>query len=251
MALLRSGTLAAWATAWMSGEVAFDHVVDVVTGSDAPHLVSGLPGAAGPVSLGAALIEWRSRAQEVALVLPVPGDVRGVPGPRAFLSAALDAGEAVHGGRLGLVPVVRSLTPSSAPPSVVWHAHELDDPPVDHLDPAEAEHDLAVAMRETASLFRAADLTGTSSDVSASLIAARRASEKLELPPGFSPRGAALLAQAERLTAILQIAESDPQGGAVDRSGVGTRADALRSLATVVRRARIAGYNAGTEHAVR
>jgi hypothetical protein len=55
----------------------------------------------------------------------------------------------------------------------------------------------------------------------------------------------ALLAQAERMQAVLDIAASDPLGGAVDRFGASARTAALRPLATAVRRARVAGYNAG------
>jgi hypothetical protein len=57
----------------------------------------------------------------------------------------------------------------------------------------------------------------------------------------------AVLAQAERLQAILDIAFTDPTGGAIDRTGIAARADALRPLATAVRRARVAGYNAAAD----
>jgi hypothetical protein len=55
----------------------------------------------------------------------------------------------------------------------------------------------------------------------------------------------ALLAQAERLQAVLELAFADPTGGAIDRTGISARTEALRPLATAVRRARLAGYNAG------
>jgi hypothetical protein len=54
----------------------------------------------------------------------------------------------------------------------------------------------------------------------------------------------ALLAQAERLQAVLDLALSDPAGGAIDRMGMAARTSALTPLATAVRRARLAGYNA-------
>jgi hypothetical protein len=44
---------------------------------------------------------------------------------------------------------------------------------------------------------------------------------------------------------VLRIALLDPVGGAIDRTGVAARTDALRPLVTAVRRARVAGYNAG------
>src|SRR3954468_1051940 len=76
------------------------------------------------------------------------------------------------------------------------------------------------------------------------LRAPRRAGERLTLPPGFPPRAVALVAQAERLQAVLDLALADPAGGAIDRMGMAARASALRPLATAVRRARVAGYNA-------
>jgi hypothetical protein len=54
-----------------------------------------------------------------------------------------------------------------------------------------------------------------------------------------------LLAQAERMDDVLRIALLDPVGGAIDRTGVAARTEALRPLVTAVRRARVAGYNAG------
>ena len=51
-------------------------------------------------------------------------------------------------------------------------------------------------------------------------------------------------AARKRLAAVLAIATTDVQGGSVDRLGMADRADALRTLAGVVRRARQAAYNA-------
>jgi hypothetical protein len=83
--------------------------------------------------------------------------------------------------------------------------------------------------------------------VGGALADARRAGERLRLPPGHPPRAVALLAQAERMHAVLQLAALSPAGGAVDASGIAARSAALRPLETAVRRARVAGYNAGAE----
>ncbi|MCU1657322.1 MAG: hypothetical protein JWO57_1978, partial [Pseudonocardiales bacterium] len=96
---LRSGPLAAWASAWLAGLVASDDVLRAVTAGDAPHQVGGLGTFdAELVPLSEVLIAWRRGGEPVRVVLPVAGDVRGVPGPAEFRSAALEAGEAVHGG---------------------------------------------------------------------------------------------------------------------------------------------------------
>ena len=59
--------------------------------------------------------------------------MRGVPGPAEFRAAALEAGEAVCGGSLGLVPEVTEYCPSSAPPTVVWHAFVIEPAPPDYV----------------------------------------------------------------------------------------------------------------------
>jgi hypothetical protein len=239
---LRSGSLAAWTAAWFQGAIGPDEVVDAVTGDDAPHQVSGL--ALDLVPLRDVLAMWRREATAVRLALPAPGDVRGVPGPADFLAAALEAGEAVHGGNLGIVPEVTEYYPSSAPPSVVWHAYVVEAAPVDHVQLGDVQYELAAAIRETATALTAADVSGGAADITDALRDARQAGEHLNVPPNFPPRAIALLAQAERLQAVLDLATEDPEGGAVDRFGMSARDSALRPLATAVRRARLAGYNA-------
>lgn len=265
--MLRSATLALWARAWLDGHVSFDEVIDTVTGAGAAPVVLELPvvpGAqvdagepharhAGPPlarptldRLGAVLIAWRAARADVRLVLPVAGDVRGVPGPRPFLDAALEAGEGVYGGGLGLVPLPETpgaRTATDIPPG--WRAFAVGAAAPDPLQLSEAEHEMAAAMRETASLFLAAGLTGGAVPAT-DLARARRASVDLRIPAGFPPRAAALLSQAERLQAMLALAARDPQGGGIDRAAIGVRAEALRQLAGTVRRARLAAYNAGS-----
>jgi hypothetical protein len=245
MTRLRSGPLAAWASSWLAGVAAADEVLRATTGDDAPHQVIGLPECdAEYAALTEVLIRWRRGGEPIRLVLPVAGDVRGVPGPAGFRSAALAAGEGVHGGGIGLVPTVIDRAPSSAPPSVVWQAFAVETSPPDYLGVADAQQELTAAIRESASALAAADVAGRADDVAAALSEARRSGERLNLPPGFAPRAVALVAQAERLQAVLDLAAQDPIGGAIDRVGITARAEALRPLVVAVRRARLAGYNA-------
>jgi hypothetical protein len=238
---LRSGVLAAWMSAWFAGDAGPDEVVDAITGDDAAHQVSGL--GLDLVALRDVLVTWRRANHPVRLVLPVPGDLRGMPGPAEFRSAALDAGEAVCSGELALVPEITEYYPSSAPTAVVWHAHLVEPAPPDYLQLGEVGWELAQAIRDTATALRAADVAGSTTDVADALHDVRRAGEHLNLPPGFPPRAVALLAQAERMHAVLELAAADPEGGAVDRFGMSARAAALRPLEVAVRRARLAGYN--------
>jgi len=240
--VLRSGVLAAWSAAFFAGRVSLDQVVDAVTADDAPHRVSG--GADDGAPLHEVLATWRRGCGSVRLVLPVAGDVRGVPGPAAFKAAALEQGEGVVGPGLGIVPEVVDYYPSSAPPTVTWQAFELEPAPADFVAVADAQYELTTAIRETATALFAADVAGGVDDIADALQDARRAGEHLHLPPGFPARAIGLLAQAERLQAVLDLAFADPAGGAVDRMGMAARTSALRPLATAVRRARLAGYNA-------
>jgi hypothetical protein len=239
----RCGVLAAWTSTWLAGRAASDDVLRAVTEGDEGHRIVMDDGTDEPLS--EALIRWRSRGGPVQAVLPVPGDLRGVPGPVSFRTAALDAGEAVHGGGYGLVPEVIAANPlSSALPYVRWRPFAVDPAPADQLELAVAQQELSDAIRDTARALLAAEVSGASGEVGDALAHARRAGERLDLPAGFPPRAVSLLAQAERMDAALRIALLDPVGGAVDAPGAAARTDALRPLVTAVRRARLAGYNA-------
>jgi hypothetical protein len=247
MSTRRSGPLAAWTSAWHQGRIGPDEVTDAVTGEDAPHLVAGLPDTTELVALFELNSLWRRLGGPVRVVFPAAGDVRGLPGPGGFRAAALEAGEAVCGPAVGVVPEYIDYSPSSAPPTVLWHAFEIDEPPYDYLPVGEAQYDLSTAIRESASALAAADVPGWTESFGPALRDARRISEYVNLPPGHPPRGVALVAQAERLQAVLDLAAFDPVGGAYDRTGIAARREALRPLEVAVRRALLAGYNAGSD----
>ncbi|HST64541.1 MAG TPA: hypothetical protein VLM05_05075 [Mycobacteriales bacterium] len=240
---VRSGVFAAWASAWLAGEAAYDDVVARVTGDDEPHRVTGLPGAEGERPLGWALPLLRSPVG-VRVVLPVAGDPRGLPGPGPFTTAALTAGEAVVGRGIGLVPQVT--THGSAldrTESVLWTAYGIGEPAPDPLTVAEAEHDLTAATRDAASALAALDVASWRPEVADGLARVRRGVTP-DLPPGHEARAVRLLASADRLSAVLDLARADAPGGAVTGTEARARDDALRPLAAAVRRARLAAYNA-------
>ena len=246
---VRSGVLAAWASAWLAGEAAYDDVLTRVTGSDEPHRVTGAPVTAGPdetVPLGWLLPVLRERSPDgVAVVLPVPGDPRGLPGPGPFTTGALDAREAVLGRGLGMVPRIteHGSALGSRTTCVLWTAYELATPAPDPLTVAEAEHDLTAATRDAASALAALDVASWRPEVADELAKVRRGSTP-DLPPGHDGRAVRLLAQADRLSAVLDLAAADAPGGAVNSAEARARDAALRPLHTAVRRARLAAYNA-------
>ncbi|HEY7101135.1 MAG TPA: hypothetical protein VH573_05780 [Mycobacteriales bacterium] len=242
---VRAGVLAAWTSAWLAGEAAYDDVVARVTGDDEPHRVTGLPGAAGETPLGWALPVLRERSPDgVRAVLPVAGDPRGLPGPGPFTTAALEAGEAVVGRGLGLVPrVTEHGSVADRTCSVLWTAYEVVEPAPDPLTVPEAEHELTAATRDAASALAALDVASWRPEVADELARVRRGVTP-ELPPGHDARAVRLLASADRLAAVLDLAGADAPGGAVTGAEARARDDALRPLATAVRRARQAAYNA-------
>ena len=237
------GPFAAWSSAWLQGRAAFD---DVLSHAGVPGAtVLDHTNAAGLGSVADVLISWRrAGATNVRAVFPVAGDVRGLPGPANFRIAALDAGSGVLAGSIGLVPEARSRSVSSARELITWHAYDIDAPPLDHVQVEEAAHELTEIIRSSASALAAAAVAGGAEDVRDELSEARRAGERLSLPAGYPQRAVALIAQAERMAAVLHLAQADPVGGAVDRVGIAARSDALRPLETAVRRARVSGYNA-------
>lgn len=243
--MLRSALLTAWANAFFAGHVSLDQVVDATTGADAPHEVAGLSGCGtNRAALRDVLVHWRRSGEPVYLALPVPGDVRGLGGPAAFRAAALEVGEAALGAGVGLTPQVTEYFPSSAPTRVLWQAAELPPGPAPYDSVRDAQYELTTAIRESASALAAADLVPRDAPSGDALRDARRASERLHLPPGMPPPAVSLLAQAERIAAVLELAFADPSGGAIDRFGLAARDSALRPLADAVRRARVAAYSA-------
>ena len=242
---VRSGVLAAWTSAWLAGEAAYDDVVARVTGDDEPHRVTGLPGTDGETPLGWALPVLRERSPEgVRAVLPMAGDPRGLPGPGPFTTAALAAGEAVVGRGLGLVPrVTEHGSVADRTCTVLWTAYEVVEPAPDPLTVPEAEHDLTAATRDAASALAALDVASWRPEVAEELARMRRGVTP-ELPPGHDARAVRLLASADRLAAVLDLARATAPGGAVTGAEARARDDALRPLATAVRRARQAAYNA-------
>jgi hypothetical protein len=237
------GSFAAWCSAWLQGGASFD---DALAQAGVPGAtVSDHTRAGGLSAVGDVLIAWRrDGAVDVRAGFPVAGDVRGVPGPAPFKSAALEAGSAVFAAGIGLIPERRAGRVTSAQQLITWHAYDCDPPPSDHVQLEEAAYELAETIRESATTLASADVRGWVEDVREELSDARRAGERLNLPAGYPQAAVRLIAQAERMAAVLAVAGADPTGAAIDRRSVAVHVEALRPLATAVRRARVAGYNA-------
>ncbi|MGY2066560.1 hypothetical protein [Blastococcus sp. SYSU DS0619] len=236
-----AGRLAVWSTAWLSGRTSYDEALDSLTGAHA-HLVTGMPGEPGAVPLGAALTALRGLGeQRLRLVLPVPGDVRGLPAVPGLAPAALEAGQAAVGDRVVLVP-------RPGPEVVTWTAFPLDGaapppPPVEGtLRAASGALDLAVG--DAARTLVGLDLARWHPEVPALLADLARPKPAPGLPFDHDPLALSVLGRAQRLAAVLDLASTDAPGAAVTRGQAAARDAALRPLSDAVREAVVAAYNA-------
>mgnify|MGYP007126043445 CR=1 FL=1 len=246
----RSCRFVAWVRAWRAGLVPYDDLADEIAGEE-DHLVADVPGTWTDVPLREALrILARHSPDEIRLVLPVPGDPRGLPGPGPFTNAALLAGEAVVARGLGLVPDVRSHTSGSGVTfeTVLWRVYPLPDqvPPATWSDPtpAEAEEELTAALAEATEALTRLDIARWRPDLAGALAALRRPDATSELPPGYDPRARRLFARASLLDRVLALADHAAPGAAINGYEMQQREAALRPLTTACRRALVAACNA-------
>lgn len=235
-----AGRFAVWTTAWLNGRTSFDDALDALLG-ECVHTVYGLPDATRDVPLGTALMALRRLGERrFRLVLPVPGDVRGLPRVPGLAPVALEAGQAAVGSGLALVPE------AVGPEAVAWTAFPLEGvagspPPVEGtLRSVSGALDLAVgnAARTLAGL----DVARWNPEVPGLLAGLSKATAP-GLPPDHDPLALSVLGRAQRLAAVLDLAMADAPGGAVNHAQAAARSVALRPLADAVREAITAAFN--------
>jgi hypothetical protein len=250
----RSALLAAWGNAWLAGDTGLPELVERVTAYDDEHAVQGL--AADDLPLDRAVARLRAAGTvRLRVVLPAPGDPLGLPGPGPFTAAALTASEGVlalraDGTGTGLVPTLTAHGSAfdGTVTTVTWSSYDVVAP---GPDPGpflhDAEHDLRRGLAECTSVLRDLDVARWRPDVADALQDLRRAARQGldddELPGGHPQRARSLLVQARSLATVLALAGEDI-GGAVDTREAEGRERALRELGLLVRRARVAAYNA-------
>ncbi|UED83459.1 hypothetical protein [Streptomyces profundus] len=250
----RVGRLAAWGNALLAGLVSPDDAVTGAVGDDAAHRVVGVPGEPGPVGLTLALGRLRALgAVGLRIALPAPGHPLGLSGPPEFNEAALVAGEAVVvvGAALGLVPEVSQVgPPGDVLTEVVWRVREVrQGPPADVPSLGEAERELGQALRDATEALTLLDVAGSGPVADAALAAYRARMERGRqvLAPGYPPRAARVLELADRVAALVGIAEVSEPVGAVSAAEIAHRDALLRPVERAARRARVASYNAYAE----
>jgi hypothetical protein len=236
-----AGRFAVWATAWLTARCSYDEALDALVG-DTAHRVTGLPGTGEAVSLGTALSALRGLGESrFRLVLPVPGDVRGLPAVPGLAPLALESGQAAVGDRLVVVPE------PLGPEVIQWTAFPLDGaapvaPPVEgSLRAVSGALDLAVG--DAARTLAGLDLARWNPEVPALLAGLGKPAQGPALPGDHDPLAVSVLGRAQRLAAVLDLAMADAPGAAVNHAQAARRDAALRPLADAVREATTAAYN--------
>jgi len=241
----RSGVFTGWVNAWLAGLVGADDVLTHVQRSLGPgqHTLGD-----EPLLLGLGALRG-ARAERLRLVLPVPGDISCLPGPPAVNADALAAGEAVlaigPAPPLLLVPTVEVHGPAveGALESVHWKVLPATRVPPPPMPVRAAERELAQAIAATTSALLDLDVASARPQVLALLRDRAEEEPGPGLGPGYPSVAHALLARAERLRELLDLAALD-DGAAVTAAEITRRSDALRGLSAAVRRAYEAAYDA-------
>jgi hypothetical protein len=242
----RSTRFVTWVRAWRAGLVPFDELADEIA-ADEEHLVADAPGTWTDVPLGQGLpVFAKLHPDEIRLVLPAPGDPRGLPGPGELTGAALLAGEAVMTPGFGVVPEVRRHTSGSGVEfeTVLWRVHPAPEHrAVFQMGAAEAEAQLTAALGEATARLTKLDVAQWKPELAGALQALRRPESTETLPPGFDPRSRRLFARASVLDQVLALAGTNAPGGAVNGYEAQQRDEALRPLTAACRQALVAACN--------
>ncbi|TRW83235.1 hypothetical protein FK535_11255 [Mycolicibacterium sp. 018/SC-01/001] len=275
-----SATLSVWVNSWLAGVAAPDDVLDALSQWTQSHSVTaydstaaertGLPWPdldnAGAMSL---LQTMRTVARSasvqpaIALALPVPGDVRGLPPATQFGRDAVAAGEAIIVGDaragIGMVPDFEypdedphdySVDDDEFEPELSglsWTVYSVDTIAMSaHHDLGEAEYALRDAVRSAADALVALRAGATGADVGdpRRLVEQVLESTRAHRIPDHAPtRAVRVLENAAHVDAIITVSSGLLPIGQ-SSSEVQLATDALRPLTAVVRSARLAAVEA-------
>lgn len=273
-----SVSLSVWSNAWLAGQAAPDDVLDALSDWAPAHSVTaydavaagrtGLPwpdiAGTGAMSLlqtvrtatGPRTAEGCTTQPALALVLPVPGDVRGLPAGSQFQADALDAGEAVvvraaDGTAIGLVPTFECHDhddPDSAgfpQTALLWSVYSLPGfGVIEHLDLGEAEYTLRSAVRSAAETLGGLGFAPGGEDPRALVEEIVAANSHHRIPEHAPERAVRVLATAAHIDAIITVSAGVAPISTQSASEARIAEATLQPLSSVVRTARAAAVSA-------
>nr|WP_042191930.1 hypothetical protein [Kibdelosporangium sp. MJ126-NF4] len=247
-----SATFAVWGSAWLHGVAAPDDTLDalavwaemheVVADDEGTATALELPARDERAGQLAALLAAlrKAGASTARLIIPVPGDVRGLGGSTRLASEAVRVGEAVTLPEAGVAIVPETLADSV----IRWTVFDLPTAtPAEHTPLGEADHNLSTAMRDALGTLSSLDLTSSRSGVRHEIKERLAASARARWPIGMPQKALRVWQRAAEVAAMLDVASEDDPGGAMSSSATLRRSEALRPLSNAVRVARCAAID--------
>lgn len=252
-----SATLTVWAAAWLAGRTAPDDMLAalhawaprqfVVAGDPVTGDRLGVATRPADYGLSTLLRTLRSASTEPTtefrLLLPVPGDVRGIPAGTAFAADAIAAGEGLLIGTpgsdgIGLVPMW------TEDDDLGWTVYSVPMPtngsPEQSL--GEAEYAMRQAVREAADALvrlQGIGVFGADDDPREAVEAELAEYSRHLYPLTTSLRARRVLDTADHVAAILAVAQRAPSRTPISASGTTAQDDLFRPLWEAIRTARL------------
>lgn len=259
-----------WAGSWVAGRSAPDDVLDalrlwaprqsVAAGDPVTGGHTGLPWAAdetSEVAPGAGIMVLLKLIREaltgpdahVRLVLPIAGDVRGLPVGTEFAAAATEAGEGLFVGSpgfegTGLVPVWTD------DETLQWRVYATPIPftTEPEMPLGEAEYTMRQAVRDAADALQQLQTTRVDDPNGPSprdmIEDELEAYSQHQYPDSLPLRARRILDTADQVAAILTVAERAPASAPTSATAVAAQEDLLRPLWNAIRAARLAAVHA-------
>lgn len=263
-----SATLTLWAGSWLAGTSAPDDVLEALHAWASRHTIA----AGDPVTGGRTDLPWTSHeagtgsgampllkvireamapaGATLRLVLPAPGDVRGLPVGTAFAADAIDAEEGLLLGvpgqeGTGLIPQWDD------DETLQWTVYSVNIPQVGGPDMSlgEAEYTMRESVRDAADALMRLHTTALGAgdaDPREQIEAQLAAYSRHAYPDSIPLRAKRILDTADHVAAILTVAQHEPASSPTSASALDSHESLLRPLWNTLRQARLVAVHAAT-----